>query len=237
LLQAKVLLIGAGGLGSPAALYLAAAGVGRLGIADSDTVELSNLQRQVIHDTNDIGRLKVSSAAETITEINPDVEVVRHDTRVTATNVVSMISDYDIIVDGSDNFPTRYVVNDACVLARKPFVYGSVWQFEGQATVFTPGNGCYRCLYPKPPSGPGAPSCQDVGVFGVLPGIIGTIEATEAIKLIIGVGQVLTGRLLLFNALDMDFRTVKWKRNPDCPICGDHPTITKVEDYRDTCQS
>lgn len=236
LLQAKVLVVGVGGLGSSSAFYLAAAGVGKLGLVDSDHVEVSNLQRQILHRTCDIGRLKVESAAETLRALNPDIDVTTYATRLTASNVRNITEGYDVVVDGTDNFPSRYLLNDACYILGKPYVYGSVWRFEGQATVFTKGKGCYRCLFPTPPSGPAAPSCQDAGVFGVLPGIIGTIEATEALKLVLGTGLTLTGRLLLFNGLDMEFRTVRWRQNPSCPLCGTKPTITEITDYGRACR-
>ncbi|MEW6142238.1 MAG: molybdopterin-synthase adenylyltransferase MoeB [Chloroflexota bacterium] len=235
LMQAKVLIVGAGGLGSSSAFYLTAAGIGKLGLVDSDRVEVSNLQRQILHRTRDIGRLKVESAAETLRALNPDVDVVTYATRLTADNARSIIEGYAVVIDGTDNFPSRYLLNDACYLLGKPYIYGSVWRFEGQATVFTHGNGCYRCLFPTPPSGPAAPSCQDAGIFGVLPGVIGTIEATEALKLVIGAGLALTGRLLLFNGLDMEFRTVRWRQDPSCPLCGTKPTITDIADYGSTC--
>lgn len=237
LLDAKVLMLGAGGLGSPAALYLAAAGVGKMGIVDFDSVDLSNLQRQVLHHTDDVGRLKVASAAETIRSINPDVEVVQYPLRLDSENIMEIISEWDIVVDGSDNFPTRYLVNDACVLAGKPNVHGSIFLFEGQATVFLPGKGCYRCLFPEPPPPGSVPSCQEAGVLGVLPGIVGLIQATEAVKLILGVGEPLCGHLLLFDALDMSFQKVKIRRNLSCAICGDHPTIHQLIDYEDFCAS
>ncbi len=235
LLGAKVLLIGAGGLGSPAALYLAAAGVGTMGIVDFDEVDLSNLQRQILHHQHDVGRPKVASAADTIGEINPDVKVIPHQVRLCSENIMELIADYDIIVDGCDNFPTRYLVNDACVLAAKPNVHGSIFRFEGQATVFMPGRGCYRCLYPAPPPAGLVPSCQEAGVLGVLPGVVGTIQAIETIKIILGIGDSLAGRLLLFDALGMDFREVRIRRDPNCPICGDSPTIHGLVDYDDFC--
>lgn len=235
LLEASVFINGAGGLGSPVGLYLAAAGVGKIGFADFDVVDLSNLQRQVLHHGHDVGRPKVASAAETIADINPDVEVVQYKTRITSENVMDIIRNYDIVIDGSDNFPTRYLLNDACVMAGKPNIYGSVFLFEGQASVFIPGKGCYRCLFPSPPPPGMVPSCQEAGVLGVLPGLIGLIQATEAIKLIIGVGESLAGRLLLYDALTMDFRKVKWARNPACPVCGDNPSITHLIDYEDFC--
>jgi len=235
LLNAKVLLIGAGGLGSPAALYLAAAGVGTLGIVDFDTVDLSNLQRQIMHHVHDLGRPKVKSAGETIADINPDVNVIPHPVRLASDNVMDIIGGYDIIVDGCDNFPTRYLVNDACVLAKKPYVYGSIFRFEGQSTVFYPGKGCYRCLFPSPPPPGMVPSCQEAGVLGVLPGIIGVIQATEAVKLILETGGSLIGRLLLYDALEMEFREVKIRRDAKCPICGDDPTIHELIDYELFC--
>lgn len=235
LLEGSVLLIGAGGLGSPAALYLAAAGVGKLGIVDFDTVDLSNLQRQVLHHTHDVGRPKVASAADTIRDINPDVNVVPYTTAINSENIMDIITDYDVVLDGSDNFATRYLINDACVMASKPNVHGSVFNFEGQATVFMPHEGCYRCLYPNPPPPGLVPNCQEAGVLGVLPGIIGLIQATEAIKIILGIGETLAGRLLLFDALSMEFRQVKLRHNPDCPMCGEHPTIDKLIDYTEFC--
>ena len=234
--QAKVLTIGAGGLGAPLALYLAAAGVGKLGIVDFDVVDFTNLQRQVIHGTSDVGRLKLHSARETIAEINPNVEVVAHETRLSSENALDIFKDYDIVADGTDNFPTRYLVNDACVLLGKPNVYGSIFRFEGQASVFYAKEGpCYRCLYPEPPPPGLVPSCAEGGVLGVLPGIIGCIQALETIKLIIGQGQPLIGRLLLFDALHLKFRELKLRKNPECPVCGAHPTVTKLIDYDQFC--
>ena len=234
--DAGILLIGAGGLGSPLGLYLAAAGVGRLGIVDFDKVDFTNLQRQIIHRTEDVGRLKVESAKERIIAINPGIEVKTFNAKISRENVLELIKDYDIVIDGTDNFPTRYLVNDACVFQKKPNIYGSIFRFDGQATVFSPFKGpCYRCLYPEPPPPGMVPSCAEGGVLGVLPGIIGIIQATEAVKLIIGKGEPLIGRLLLYNALKMEFREVKLKRNPDCPVCGDKPTITKLIDYEAFC--
>ena len=234
--KAKVLCIGAGGLGSPLALYLAAAGVGRLGIVDFDVVDFTNLQRQVIHGTADVGKPKLASAKESIREINPNVEVVGYETRLTSENALDLFSDFDIIVDGTDNFPTRYLVNDACVLLGKPNVYGSIFRFEGQVSVFYAREGpCYRCLYPEPPPPGLVPSCAEGGVLGVLPGIVGCIQAMEAIKLIIGQGQPLIGRLLVFDALSIKFRELKLRKNPECPVCGAHPTITKLIDYEQFC--
>src|SRR3989442_3160590 len=235
--SASVLCIGAGGLGSPIAMYLAAAGIGKLGIVDFDKVDFSNLQRQILHTDADVGRPKAQSARETINSINPGVEVVIHDTRLTSENAIEIITKYDIVVDGTDNFPTRYLTNDACVLLKKPNVYGSSFRFEGQASVFAPhlGGPCYRCLYPEPPPPGMVPSCAEGGVLGVLPGIVGCIQATEILKLALGKGSSLIGRLLLFNALDMKFREVKLRRDPQCPLCGENPTITKLIDYEQFC--
>jgi molybdopterin/thiamine biosynthesis adenylyltransferase/rhodanese-related sulfurtransferase len=232
---ARVLLIGAGGLGSPAALYLAAAGVGRLGIIDADVVELSNLQRQVLHGTRELGRLKVDSAYDRLHDLNPHVQVATFPTRLTSANALEIFRDFDIIVDGSDNFPTRYLVNDACVLSGKPNVYGSVSRFDGQASVFGAKDGpCYRCLFPEPPVPGLIPSCAEGGVFGILPGLVGTIQATETIKLITGMGESLVGRLLLVDALRMRFRTIELARNPECPACGTRE-ITSLVDYDVFC--
>ena len=233
----SVLCIGAGGLGSPIAMYLAAAGIGRLGLLDFDAVDFSNLQRQIIHGTPDVGRLKIESARETIQGINPHVEVVLHNTRICSENALEIIGKYDIVVDGTDNFPTRYLTNDACVLLKKPNVYGSIFRFEGQASVFAPhlGGPCYRCLYPEPPPPGLVPSCAEGGVLGVLPGIVGCIQATEILKLALGKGASLIGRLLLFNALDMKFRELKLRRDPECPLCGEHPTIHELIDYEQFC--
>jgi sulfur-carrier protein adenylyltransferase/sulfurtransferase len=234
--HASVLVVGAGGLGSPALLYLAAAGVGHIGVVDFDLVEESNLQRQVIHGTGDVGRKKLESAAESIREINPGVAVDRYETVLASENALGIIREYDVVVDGTDNFPTRYLVNDVCVLLRKPNVYGSVFRFEGQAAVFAyPGGPCYRCLYPDPPPAGLVPSCAEGGVLGVVPGVIGLVQATEAIKLILGVGEPLTGRLLLFDALAMRFRELKLRRDPECPVCGDRPTIRELIDYQEFC--
>jgi adenylyltransferase/sulfurtransferase len=237
LLDAKVLCVGAGGLGSPIAMYLAAAGVGTLGIVDFDRVDLTNLQRQLLHDTDDVGRPKVASAADRLHGLNPGVNVVAHDTMLTAENALEILSPYDVVIDGSDNFPVRYLVNDATQMLGKPLVFGSIYQFEGQATVFMPGRDtpCYRCLFPQPPPPGAVPSCAEAGVFGVLPGIIGSIQAVEAIKLIIGIGESLVGRLLLFDALDMDFTTVKLRWDPACPVCGTEPTVTELIDYEVFC--
>jgi sulfur-carrier protein adenylyltransferase/sulfurtransferase len=234
---ASVLCIGAGGLGSPIAMYLAAAGIGKIGIVDFDTVDYSNLQRQIMHTDADVGQPKAQSARQTLQGINPNVEVVLHNTRITSENALELIRPYDIVVDGTDNFPTRYLTNDACVLLKKPNVYGSIFRFEGQASVFAPhlGGPCYRCLYPEPPPPGMVPSCAEGGVLGVLPGIIGCIQATEILKLAIGKGSSLVGRLVLFNALDMKFRELKLRRDPECPVCGEHPTIKELIDYEMFC--
>jgi sulfur-carrier protein adenylyltransferase/sulfurtransferase len=233
---AKVLCIGAGGLGSPAALYLAAAGVGRLGIVDFDAVDVSNLQRQVLHSTADIGRPKLTSAKEKLHALNPEIQIDTFETALTSENALRLFEPYDVILDGTDNFPTRYLVNDACVLLGKPNAYGSIFRFEGQASVFATKEGpCYRCLYPEPPPPGLVPSCAEGGVLGVLPGLIGVIQATEAIKLILGVGEPLIGRFLIYDALRMRFRELKLKKDPDCPVCGTHPTVTKLIDYEQFC--
>lgn len=234
--NAKVLLVGTGGLGAPMALYLSAAGVGTLGLVDFDVVDRSNLQRQVIHGTGDIGRKKIESAAASIAEINPNVRVIKHEVALSSENALDILKDYDIVADGTDNFPTRYLVNDACVLLGKPNVYGSIFRFEGQASVFaTEDAPCYRCLYPEPPPPGLVPSCAEGGVLGILPGVIGLIQATEVVKLILGQGEPLKGRLLLYDALAMRFRELKLRKNPDCPICGTHPTVTKLIDYHQFC--
>jgi sulfur-carrier protein adenylyltransferase/sulfurtransferase len=237
LLQSKVLLIGAGGLGSPASLYLAAAGVGRLGIVDADVVDESNLQRQIVHSTERLGEAKVDSARRTVEALNPDVEVVAYQERLTSENVERIFADgWDVIVDGADNFPTRYLVNDASVWHDIPVVHGSIYRFEGQVTVFKPGAGpCYRCLFPAPPPPELAPSCAEGGVLGVLPGIIGSLQASEALKLVLGIGEPLVGRLLLFDALTAEFNEVSIRRDPECPVCGEHPTITDYIDYVEFC--
>jgi adenylyltransferase/sulfurtransferase len=233
---ARVLTIGAGGLGSPLSLYLAAAGVGTIGIVDFDAVDLTNLQRQIVHGTATLGRPKLDSAAERLTDLNPNVNVVKHETRLTSENALDIIRDYDIVVDGTDNFPTRYLVNDACVLLGKPNVYGSIFRFEGQASLFYAKEGpCYRCLYSEPPPPGLVPSCAEGGVLGVLPGIIGSIQALETIKWIIGAGDPLIGRLVLFDALKLKFRELKLRKDPDCPICGEHPTIHELIDYQAFC--
>jgi len=233
---AKVLCVGTGGLGSPLAFYLAAAGIGTLGLVDFDVVDASNLQRQIIHSTNDIGRKKLDSAAEKLTALNPFLNVVKHETMLTSANALEILKDYDIVADGTDNFPTRYLVNDACVLLGKPNAYGSIFRFEGQASVFSTKEGpCYRCLYPEPPPPGLVPSCAEGGVLGILPGLVGVIQATEVIKLILGKGEPLIGRLLLVDSLAMRFRELKLRKNPECPVCGVHPTVTKLIDYEQFC--
>jgi molybdopterin/thiamine biosynthesis adenylyltransferase/rhodanese-related sulfurtransferase len=233
---ASVLLVGAGGLGSPLALYLAAAGIGKIGIVDFDVIDESNLQRQVIHSTADVGRPKLESAKEKIQSINPNVEVELFNTRLSSENALEILGGFDLVVDGTDNFPTRYLVNDACVLLKKPNIYGSIFRFEGQVSVFSaPGGPCYRCLYADPPPPGLVPSCAEGGVLGVLPGIIGTIQAAETVKYILGIGEPLVGRLMLFDALTMKTRELKLRRNPDCKVCGDHPEITELIDYETFC--
>ena len=234
--RARVLMIGTGGLGAPLGLYLAAAGVGHLGLVDFDVVDSSNLQRQVTFTTADVGKPKSEAAKARLSALNPAIEIVSYETRLTSDNALELFRDYDIIVDGTDNFPTRFLVNDACVLLGKPNVYGSIFRFEGQATVFGyPGGPCYRCLYPEPPPPGLVPSCAEGGVLGVLPGIVGSIQAMETIKLILGAGEPLVGRLLLFDALAMRFRELKLRKNPECAMCGEHPTITKLIDYEEFC--
>lgn len=236
LLEAKVLLIGAGGLGSPVALYLAAAGVGTVGIVDFDIVDRSNLQRQIIHTTADLDRPKLESARDKMVAMNPDINVVLHNLRLDSTNVMDVFSDYSIIVDGTDNFPTRYLVNDAAVLSKKAVVHGSIFRFEGQVTVFkSPEGPCYRCLYPEPPPPGMVPSCQEAGVLGVLPGVVGSLQAVEVIKLIIGKGDPLIGKLLLYDALKTDFRKLNLRHDPKCVLCGDNPTVTELIDYVEFC--
>jgi len=234
---AHVLCIGAGGLGSPAALYLTAAGIGTLGLVDADRVDASNLQRQILYGTDDVGESKLEKARARLRQLNPDVEIVLHEARLTSANATEIIANYDVVIDGSDNFPTRYLSNDVCVFARKPNIYGSVFRFEGQASVFAPhlGGPCYRCLFPEPPPPGAAPSCAEAGVLGILPGIIGLIQATEALKLIIGAGETLSGRLLHFDALKMKFREFNLRRDPQCPVCGDAPTIFEPIDYEQFC--
>jgi adenylyltransferase/sulfurtransferase len=234
---AKVLCVGTGGLGAPLAYYLAAAGIGTLGLVDFDVVDESNLQRQIIHSTNDVGRPKIESAAEKLKALNPYLNIVKHETMLTSANALEIIKDYDIVADGTDNFPTRYLVNDACVLSgNKPNAYASIFRFEGQASVFATEDGpCYRCLYPEPPPPGLVPSCAEGGVLGILPGLLGVIQATEVIKLILGKGDSLIGRLLLVDSLGMKFRELKLRKNPDCPVCGDHPTVKKLIDYQQFC--
>src|SRR5262245_52301895 len=233
---AKVLCIGAGGLGSPVALYLAAAGVGTIGIVDFDVVDFSNLQRQILHGTSDVGRHKLDSARDRLLDINPNIKVVQHNTALSSENALEIFAPYDIVVDGTDNFPTRYLVNDACVILGKPNAYGSIFRFEGQASVFATKEGpCYRCLYPEPPPPGLVPSCAEGGVLGVLPGLIGVIQATETVKLIMGIGEPLIGRFLIYDALRMRFRELKLRKDPDCPVCGTHPTVTKLIDYEQFC--
>ena len=235
LLEAKVLMVGAGGLGSPISIYLTLAGVGTIGIVDFDTVDVTNLQRQILHQNDDIGRPKVQSAKETLLSYNPDVNVVIHEEPLLSDNAMEIISGYDVIINGADNFPARYLVNDASYLCGKPLVDGSILLFDGQSTVYIPGRGCYRCLFPTPPPPGEVPSCAEAGVLGVLPGLVGTIQATETVKLIMGLGESLSGRLLIIDAMDMSFRTLKMRRNPDCPLCGDNPTVTELIDYEVFC--
>ncbi len=236
--NAKVLVLGAGGLGSPISIYLAAAGVGRIGIMDFDVLSYSNLQRQILYSTNDVGHLKTELAKTRLLEVNPNVEITLHNEKLTSANALEILKDYDIIADGTDNFATRYLVNDACVLLGKPFVYGSILRFEGQVTFFDPKNGpCYRCLYSEPPAAGDTPNCADGGVLGVLPGIIGAMQANEVIKFILGKGELLTGRLLLLDALSMKTREVKFKKDPACPVCGENPEITELIDYEEFCNN
>ncbi len=238
LMDAKVLCVGAGGLGSPTALYLAAAGVGTLGIIDDDVVDLSNLQRQILHTNDRVGELKIESARKTIQALNPDVRVVGYTERLSSANIMRILEDqdYDVVVDGCDNFPTRYLINDACVMSGKPNVHGSIFQFEGQVTVFHPGEGpCYRCLFPEPPPPGAAPSCAEAGVLGVLPGLVGCVQALEAIKIILGVGRGLVGRMVYFDTLSMELRTHKLRRDRECPMCGESPTIRELVDYEEFC--
>ncbi len=234
IMAGKVLIIGAGGLGAPAALYLAAAGIGTIGLVDADRVELSNLQRQVIHFTPDVGKPKVISAKEKIEAINPDVRVVVYQERALAKNILSMIQDqdYDFIVDGTDNFPAKFLINDACVMARKPFSHGGILRFDGQTMTYSPGNACYRCIFENPPPLNAVPSCSQAGILGAVAGMLGTIQAAEALKFLIGKGELLTNRLLIFNALNMNFRSVGVRRNPQCPVCSDKPAITKLVDQQ-----
>ena len=237
LLDSKVLVIGAGGLGSPVLLYLAAAGIGTIGVVDFDRVDVSNLQRQILHTNGDVGRPKVESAVEHMRAINPTIDVIGYDTILSSANVFEIMEPYDVVIDGTDNFPVRYLVNDATQFAGKPLVYGSIYQYEGQATVFLPGkeSPCYRCLFPSPPPPGTVPSCAEGGVFGVLPGVIGSIQANEALKLALGIGEPLIGRLLLFDALPTEFNEVRLRRDPTCPVCGDNPSITEYIDYVEFC--
>ena len=235
LLGSSVLIVGAGGLGSPIALYLAVAGVGTIGIVDFDTVDLSNLQRQILHQESDIGRPKVESAKETLMSYNPDLNVILHEEPITSDNAMDIIPNYDVIVNGADNFQARYLVNDASYLAGQPLVDGSILLFDGQASTYIPGNGCYRCIFPEPPPPGEVPSCAEAGVLGALPGMIGTIQATEVIKVLLDIGEPLSGRLLIIDALSMDFRVLKVRRNVDCPLCGDNPTVTELIDYDAFC--
>ncbi len=236
MLEARVLLLGAGGLGSPAAYYLAAAGIGNLGIVDFDQVDLSNLQRQIIHSTERIGMLKTESAKKTIQALNPDVNVTLYNEKMDSSNIMSLIKDYDYVVDGSDNFPTRYLVNDACVMKNKTLIHGSIYRFEGQVTVFKPDDGpCYRCLYPEPPPPGMVPNCQEGGVLGVLAGVIGNLQVVEVLKLILGIGKPLVGKLLIYDALNAEFRSLRLRRDANCPICGEKPTIKELVDYEEFC--
>jgi len=236
MLEARVLLLGAGGLGSPAAYYLAAAGIGNLGIVDFDQVDLSNLQRQIIHSTERIGMLKTESAKKTIQALNPDVNVTLYNEKMDSNNIMSLIKDYDYVVDGSDNFPTRYLVNDACVMKNKTLIHGSIYRFEGQVTVFKPGDGpCYRCLYPEPPPPGMVPNCQEGGVLGVLAGVIGNLQVVEVLKLILGIGKPLVGKLLIYDALNTEFRNLRLRRDVNCPMCGEKPTIKELVDYEEFC--
>jgi adenylyltransferase/sulfurtransferase len=234
-MDAKVLVVGAGGLGGPAALYLALAGVGAIGVIDFDVVDLSNLQRQVLHRNDSVGKRKVVSAQNTLNAYNPEVKIVPHEVWLNSDNAMDIISRYDMVVNGADNFPSRYLVNDACYLLNKPLIDGSILIFDGQATVFMPGKGCYRCLFPSPPPPGLVPNCAEAGVLGALTGLVGSIQATETLKLILGVGETLTSRLLLIDALNMDFREVKLKRNPKCPLCGENPTVKELIDYEAFC--
>ena len=236
MLEARVLLLGAGGLGSPAAYYLAAAGIGNLGIVDFDRVDLSNLQRQIIHSTERIGMLKTESAKKTIQALNPDVNVTLYNEKMDSSNIMSLIKDYDYVVDGSDNFPTRYLVNDACVMKDKTLIHGSIYRFEGQVTVFKPGDGpCYRCLYPEPPPPGMVPNCQEGGVLGVLAGVIGNLQVVEILKLVLGIGKPLVGKLLIYDALNTEFRNLRLRKDENCPICSEKPTIKELVDYEEFC--
>lgn len=231
ILEGKVLIVGAGGLGSPVALYLAAAGVGTIGLIDGDVVDMTNLQRQIIHFTPDVNKAKVQSAKEKITQINPDVKVVTYETLLTVENIFEIIEQYDFIIDGTDNFATKFLVNDACVIAKKPFSHGGILRFEGQTFTYVPGHGCYRCIFNAPPPANAVPTCSQAGVLGSIAGMLGTIQATEALKFFVGKGKLLTNRILIFDALEMEFRNVKFKHNSKCPICGDNPSITSLQTY------
>lgn len=236
LLASKVLIIGTGGLGSPSALYLAAAGIGKIGLVDFDDVEISNLQRQILHSTKDIGKPKVNSGKEKLNALNPDVEIITYKAKLTSQNILEVIKDYDVVLDGSDNFPTRYLVNDACVLSNKPLVHAGIFRFDGQAITIIPHKGpCYRCLFPEPPPPGLVPSCQEAGILGAVAGVIGVVQAIEALKFLLGIGDLLIGKLLIFNALNSSFRTVKVPKDKNCPVCGEHPTITKLIDYEQFC--
>ncbi len=235
LLESKVLIVGAGGLGSPSAVYLALAGVGTIGVADFDVVDVSNLQRQILHHTDDVGRSKVQSATDSIHQFNPDTNVVAHDTWLTSENAMEIVRDYDVVINGADNFPSRYLINDACYLSNIPLVDGSILIFDGQATVYLPDQGCYRCLFPSPPPPGMVPNCAEAGVLGALTGLVGSIQAVETLKLILGIGESLSSRLLLIDALSMDFRQVRIPKNPKCPLCGDNPTVTELIDYEVFC--
>lgn len=236
IMQAKVLIIGCGGLGSPCAYYLASAGVGKIGLVDSDRVELNNLQRQILHSTHNVGRAKVESAKERLLSLNPDIQITTHHLRLTSENTLDVIKDYDLIVDGSDNFPTRYLINDACVISNKPLFHAAVLRFDGQATTIIPHQGpCYRCLFPEPPPPGAVPSCQEAGILGAVAGILGVIQSTEVLKYILGKGELLVGKLLVFNALEMSFRKVSIQRSSNCPVCGDKPTVTELIDYEQFC--
>lgn len=236
LLQSKVIIIGAGGLGSPAALYLAAAGVGTLGLVDDDVVDLSNLQRQIIHFTSDLKSPKTDSAAQKLKNLNPDVNVIQHSFRLDSGNILDVLQPYDVVLDATDNFPTRFLINDACVMAKKPLVHAGIFRFEGQCFTIKPGEGpCYRCIFPEPPPAGLVPSCQEAGILGCVAGVLGTIQATEAVKVILAIGEPLVGKLLTFDALEMSFRRISIPRDKDCAVCGDHPTITELLDYQQTC--
>lgn len=237
ILSSRVLVLGAGGLGSPAAYYLAAAGVGTLGLVDNDVVDHSNLQRQILHATPDVGTYKTTSAARKLHKLNPDCRILEYIMRVKSGNILDLIEKYDIVLDGTDNFPTRFLINDACVMAKKPLIHAGVFRFEGQAMTILPGSGpCYRCLFPEPPPPGLVPSCQEAGILGCVAGVLGTLQAVEALKLILGIGDLLVGKMLIFDALEMQFRRVTVPRNPECPVCGEHPTITKLIDYDEACE-